>query len=249
MVTTATTSIDWNDVIKKEARGSGDEDLGEVQEVHEEYVLVQRGMVSKEKFYIPKDQAESYDGHTLRFRISEEEAKSRFMGDYPPTTTTSSTTRVTADEGLAAARKVQKTLGESQETTVPVREETLDVSKRESKKEATITKKPVTETKTVEVPVTHEEISVERKAASGGTAAGAGAVGATSACTPVESEEEIRVPLKQEEVQVAKKPYVKEEVSVKKKPVTETRTVTDQVRGEEVKVKGASGEEEEETDE
>jgi stress response protein YsnF len=259
MVTTATTSIDWNDVIKKEARGSGDEDLGEVQEVHEDYVLVQRGMVNKEKFYIPKDQAESYDGHTLRFRISEEEAKSRFMGDYPPTTTTSSTTRATADEGLAAARKVQKTLGESQETTVPVREETLDVSKRESKKEATITKKPVTETKTVEVPVTHEEISVERKAASGGTAAGAGAVGATaagagavgatSAGTPVESEEEIRVPLKQEEVQVAKKPYVKEEVSVKKKPITETRTVTDQVRGEEVKVKGASGEEEEETDE
>ena len=223
--------------------------FGEVQEVHEDYVLVQRGMVSKKKFYIPKDQAESYDGHTLRFRISEEEAKSRFMGDYPPTTTTSSTTRATADEGLAAARKVQKTLGESQETTVPVREETLDVSKRESKKEATITKKPVTETKTVEVPVTHEEISVERKAASGGTAAGAGAVGATSAGTPVESEEEIRVPLKQEEVQVAKKPYVKEEVSVKKKPVTETRTVTDQVRGEEVKVKGASGEEEEETDE
>jgi uncharacterized protein (TIGR02271 family) len=244
MVTTATTSIDWNDVIKKEARGSGDEDLGEVQEVHEDYVLVQRGMVNKEKFYIPKDQAESYDGHTLRFRISEEEAKSRFMGDYPPTTTTSSsTTRATADEGLAAARKVQKTLGESQETTVPVREEMLDVSKRESKKEATITKKPVTETKTVEVPVTHEEISVERKPASGGTAAGAGA--ATSAGKPVESEEEVRVPLKQEEVQVAKKPYVKEEVSVKKKPVTETRTVTDQVRGEEIKVKGASGEEEE----
>jgi hypothetical protein len=26
-------SIDWNDVVKKEARGSGDEDLGEVQEV------------------------------------------------------------------------------------------------------------------------------------------------------------------------------------------------------------------------
>jgi uncharacterized protein (TIGR02271 family) len=61
----------------------------------------------------------------------------------------------------------------------------------------------------------------------------------------VDSEEEVRVPLKQEEVQVAKKPYVKEEVSVKKKPVTETRTVTDQVRGEEIKVKGASGEEEE----
>ena len=36
-------------------------------------------------------------------------------------------------------------------------------------KEATITKTPVTETKTVEVPVTHEEISVERRPASGTT--------------------------------------------------------------------------------
>jgi hypothetical protein len=55
-------NIDWNDTIKKEARGSNDEDLGEVQEVTDQYVLVQRGTVSNEKFYIPRDQSESYDG-------------------------------------------------------------------------------------------------------------------------------------------------------------------------------------------
>ena len=37
-------------------------------------------------------------------------------------------------------------------------------------------------------------------------------------------------------MQVTKQPYVKEELSVKKKPVTETRTVTDQVRSEKVNV-------------
>jgi uncharacterized protein (TIGR02271 family) len=55
---------------------------------------------------------------------------------------------------------------------------------------------------------------------------------------PVTSEEEIRIPLKEEHVKVTKEPYVKEEVSVKKKPVTETRQVTDEVRSEEVKVSG-----------
>jgi uncharacterized protein (TIGR02271 family) len=45
----------------------------------------------------------------------------------------------------------------------------------------------------------------------------------------VESQQEVRVPLKNEEVQVTKQPYIKEEASVKKKPVTETKTVTDQV--------------------
>jgi hypothetical protein len=63
--------IDWNDVIKKEARGINDEDLGEVKEVKSNYVLVQRGIVDKEKFYIPKDQAESYDGNVLKFRLLE----------------------------------------------------------------------------------------------------------------------------------------------------------------------------------
>jgi Domain of unknown function (DUF2382) len=41
-------------------------------------------------------------------------------------------------------------------------------------------------------------------------------------------------------VQVSKEPYVKEEVAVKKKPVTETETITDEVRSEKVRVHGAS---------
>jgi uncharacterized protein (TIGR02271 family) len=228
MASSRTSNIDWNDVIKKEARGSGDEDLGEVQETGQDYVLVQRGMIKKEKFYIPKDQVESYDGSVLRFRISEEDAMSRFLRDSPPPSSMPS-----QREGLAAARKAEET------TTVPLTEERLDVSKRESAREATIIKEPVTETKTVEVPVTHEEISVERRPASGSTAAEA----------PVQSKTETKVPLKQEEVQVTKEPYVKEEVSVKKKPVTETRKVSDQVTSEKVKVKGTSREEEVEEEE
>ena len=30
-------------------------------------------MINKEKFYIPKDQTESYDGDVLRFRFSKQE--------------------------------------------------------------------------------------------------------------------------------------------------------------------------------
>ena len=230
MASSRTSNIDWNDVIKKEARGSGDEDLGEVQETGQNYVLVQRGIINKEKFYIPKAMVESYDGDVLRFSISEDDAKSRFLRDSPPSSSSS------ANEGLAAARKAE-------ETTVPITEERLDASKRESTREATITKEPVTETKTVEVPVTHEEISVERRPASGSTTT------STAAERPVQSKTETKVPLKQEEVQVTKQPYVKEEVSVKKKPVTETRTVTDKVTREKVKVKGTDvGETEEEDD-
>jgi hypothetical protein len=73
-------SIDWNDDdIHKEARGSNDEDLGEVQEVDENYIFVQRGMISKDKFYIPIDMVEGYDGNILHFGISEEYATAMFL--------------------------------------------------------------------------------------------------------------------------------------------------------------------------
>jgi stress response protein YsnF len=102
-------------------------------------------MINKDKFHIPKDMVESHDGEVLRFSITEEDAKTRFLGDSPPSSSSTS-----ADEGLTAARKAEETT-----TTVPITEERLDASKRESTREATMTKEPVTETKTVEVPVSH----------------------------------------------------------------------------------------------
>ena len=57
----------------------------------------------------------------------------------------------------------------------------------------------MTETKSVEVPVTHEEISIERRPASG----------STKADSPVQSRTETKVPLKSEEVQVTKRALCK----------------------------------------
>jgi uncharacterized protein (TIGR02271 family) len=208
-------SIEWNDVIKKEARGSNDDDLGEVQEVGQTYVVTQKGTIKKEKFYIPKYLAEGFDGDVLRFKLTEADAKNKFLRDTPPSV---------QEYSRYKTPDVPKDI----ETRIPVMGERLDVSKRESTREATITKEPLTETQSVDVPVTHEEMTVERKPA--------GESVSTSGQKPVESRTEVKVPLKSEEVQVTKQPYVKEEVSVKTKPVTETRTVTDQVRSEKVNV-------------
>ena len=212
-----TKSIDWFEIglSKKEARGLSNCDLGEVQEVGQTYVVTQKGTIKKEKFYIPKYLAEGYDGDVLRFKLTEAEAKNKFVRDMPPSAQEYSRYKTT---------DIPKDI----ETRIPVMGERLDVSKRESTREATITKEPLTETKSVDVLVTHEEMTVERRPA--------GETVSTSGQKPVESRTEVKVPLKSEEVQVTKQPYVKEEVSVKKKPVTETRTVTDQVRSEKVNV-------------
>ena len=63
------------DVIKKEARGIEDEtDLGEVQEVGTEYILTKKGTIDGDKFYIPKNLVERFDGHTVWFKLTEEES-------------------------------------------------------------------------------------------------------------------------------------------------------------------------------
>ena len=204
-------NIDWSDVIKKEARGNNDEDFGEVQDIQGNYVLVQKGIINKEKFYIPKDQAESYDGDVLRFRISQEDLN-QFQHEPPSIWDSDSTQETTTYER------------DTNEERIPLSEERLDVSKESQEDQATITKKPVTETKTVEVPLTREEVSIEKRPASG----------QTEAQSPIQSEEEITIPLKREEAQVSKKPYVKEEAVIKKKAFRDTKEITEDVTSEEL---------------
>lgn len=71
-------NINWNDIIKKEARGLNDDDLGEVQEVRSNDIITKVGVVDKETYCIPKNLVEIFDGHNVRFRISKEEAKAQY---------------------------------------------------------------------------------------------------------------------------------------------------------------------------
>jgi len=78
-------SIEWKEIIKKEARGyeKGD-DLGEVQEIGQEFVVTERGRIRKNKFYLPKMLVAGYDGEVLWFNITEQEAEDNFKKDKPP---------------------------------------------------------------------------------------------------------------------------------------------------------------------
>jgi uncharacterized protein (TIGR02271 family) len=206
----STESISWDDVIKKEARGAVDDsDFGEVQETGQNYVMTQKGLMNKEKFFIPKYLVQGFDGDTLWFNASGSELQG-WMRDTPP------------DYSEYAKFKTTE-MPTDIETSIPVIEERLQASKRMSTEEATITKEPMTETKTMEVPVTHEEMTIERRPA-----------GQSTGERPSSTKTEVKVPLSKEEVEVTKEPYVKEEVVVKKEPVTETKTVSDTVTSERV---------------
>src|SRR6476620_1936925 len=232
---------DWNEVIKKEVKGLNDSDFGEVQDVNENYVLTQRGTLNKEKFYLPKSIPHGYNGRILLFDITEEEAKKRFVIDK---------STLSASEG--GEKEIQR---QDPERPIPVIEERLEISKKETIVEAKVIKKPVKETKSVEVDLTHEELIIEKRPIDDNTSSSTTTTTTTTASqsaaqsSPLPSEDmtqskiEISIPLKKEDVVVSKKSFVKEEIIIKKKPVTETKTITEQLISEKVSVINADGEE------
>jgi hypothetical protein len=69
------TAFNPEEIIKKEARGLGNADLGEVQEVTGEFIVTEKGTVDKEQYYIPKNLVDHFDGSTVFFTVTEDEAK------------------------------------------------------------------------------------------------------------------------------------------------------------------------------
>ena len=70
------TSYNPEDIIKKEARGLGDDtDFGEVQEVGVEYIVTQKGILDKDKYCIPMNLVDRFEDGIVYFRVTNEEAK------------------------------------------------------------------------------------------------------------------------------------------------------------------------------
>jgi len=65
----------WDEVMKKEARGIDDYDLGEVHDLDTDTVVTKRGIVDKDKFYLPKSRAVRFDGHKVWFNVTKDAAK------------------------------------------------------------------------------------------------------------------------------------------------------------------------------
>jgi uncharacterized protein (TIGR02271 family) len=107
---------------------------------------------------------------------------------------------------------------------IELREEELTAQKeRVEAGEVRLRKEVIEEEKTIEVPVSHEEVIVEKHSVHGRRPAD-GEIG---------DSEEIRVPLTEEEVRVEKTPVVREEINLRKRQVQDTERVSESVKREE----------------
>ncbi len=207
-------NIDWNNVVKKEAIGLNGEDLGEVSEVGNSFIITQKGIINKKRYYLPKKSVTSFDGSVLRLNMTDKdlegykEMEERRFNEYP------------SFESSDMSKEL--------ETKIPVMGESLDVSKRLTENKVKIIKTPVKEIKKVDIELTHEEITIERIPTNNDTTPSGSTV------HPLQSKTEIIIQLKREEPVVTKTPYVKEEVIVRKRPITETKTITEVLVNERV---------------
>src|SRR5829696_7576065 len=127
------------------------------------------------------------------------------------------------DEGVNQSRGDD--LADEDELRVQRSEEELRIGTRERKAGSIRVRKRVrTDRERIEVPTRHEEVSVERVPVEG------------EATEAQIGEDEVVVPVTEEEIVVHKRPVLKEEVRIRKDVVEEREVVEEDVRREEVEV-------------
>jgi len=235
-------NIPWNEIIKKDAVGINHEDFGKIQEVGPVSILTKKGFLNTEFFDIPKDLVASYDGNKVYFKLNEEEARNFSKRNSSLLTekeekeedSTINQSKITAeDENNNLSTDYTSIDNKNNDIVIPLMSEELVVTKTEVTDEVIITKKPVTETKTEQVQLIHEEIRIERRPVSNSKDSSDPST-TKEDIPPIESKTEIKIPLKREEVKVTKKPYVKEEIIVKRQPVSEIRKISEEIITEQI---------------
>jgi uncharacterized protein (TIGR02271 family) len=213
--------VNWDRIIHKNVRTLDNQDMGKVIAVpNDEDTIIISSQSGGEQYKIPRSFVSGFNGAEVLLNVTAYKIMSSSYKVDNASVYEAKPSDIITDERQ-----------QEEETTIPLIEERLNVSKKTSTAQYTITKEPVTEEKTIEVPVTHEELFVEKRPPKDSS---------SSAQGPVKSKTEIKVPVMREEVEITKERFVKEEVVVKKKPVTETRTVSDTVTSERIKMSGTA---------
>ncbi|MBV9170535.1 MAG: YsnF/AvaK domain-containing protein [Chloroflexi bacterium] len=190
---------------------------------------------------VPQEHAEYYEGEvrqgrslvTVRApqRYDEAQRIMRQQGAYDIETRDQPRTAGRVEGGReagTATRTADTSRPASGQQRLELREEQLQAQKQQVETgEVTLGKEIVSEERTLNVPVTREEVYVERRA-----------VDREPADRPIESEagRTIEIPVREERAEVEKRPVVYEEVGVDKKQVTDTQQVSATVRREEARI-------------
>ena len=200
-----------------------------------EYVGVKMGLLGTRSTLIPWEAVSSTDdeGRAITVAADKDAAKNGPTFDDDSEITPEFENEIYSYYGLERSASTEES-GAYTETTSGTGEDELRVQRSEEELAAgtrereagqlKVRKRVRTDREQIEVPARHEEVSVERVPVSG------------EASEAEIGDDEVVVPVTEEEVVVGKRAVVKEEVRVRKDVVEDTEVVEEDVRREEIDV-------------
>jgi len=76
--------ISWVDLVDEPVHTSDDNDIGDIEAVSRDFIVVKRGILKVHYYYIPITKVEGWDGFVLWLKITEEEVKKNYERDITP---------------------------------------------------------------------------------------------------------------------------------------------------------------------
>ena len=78
-------NIPWHEVIHKPVRTADSVDIGNVEEVGDEFIVVRQQVANARPYYIPKPDIWSYDGSSLGVNVGSDFVGTKFQRETEPT--------------------------------------------------------------------------------------------------------------------------------------------------------------------
>lgn len=80
----STKALKFIDLINESVHTSDDEDIGDMEAVNNDFIVVKRGFVNIHYYYIPVNKVEGWDGNVVWLTISEEAVKNNYERSIEP---------------------------------------------------------------------------------------------------------------------------------------------------------------------
>jgi hypothetical protein len=74
----------WTNLINESVHTSDDQDIGDIEAVSRNFIVVKKGLVNIHRYYIPLHRVEGWDGKVVWLKIPEEEVKTKYERDAAP---------------------------------------------------------------------------------------------------------------------------------------------------------------------
>jgi uncharacterized protein (TIGR02271 family) len=216
--------------------GADDAKVGDVSDVRDTYIVVSSGWIFTSERYIPVSAIAGIEHDRVYLDVSKDEIEAQGW-DQPPaprTMAAASSARAMDEPPGRAAEPTMRREGvarqerprddgdralELREEELRARKEMVDAGEVELRTEV------VSREKTIDVPITREEVYIERHA-----------VDRRPSDRPIGEGETIEIPLHEDKVTVDKQAVVYGEIEIDKRQVQETERVSGTVRREEARI-------------